>query len=105
MSNENSQNKKFDLKELPGKAMHKIKTFNWKEWAKDNIFSLIAIGGLVLLLILFSFLPQIMRGPRVTFWRPTVLSAYVEQVTVYLILALGACFVYLMGSMDISVGY
>lgn len=105
MSNENSQNKKFDLKELPGKAMHKIKTFNWKEWAKDNIFTLVAMGGFVLLLIVFSFLPQVMRGPNVTFWRAAVLQRYIEQVTVYLILALGACFVYLMGSMDISVGY
>ena len=105
MSNENSQNKKFDLKELPGKAMHKIKTFNWKEWAKDNIFTLVAMGGFVLLLIVFSFLPQVMRGPNVTFWRTAVLQRYIEQVTVYLILALGACFVYLMGSMDISVGY
>ena len=105
MGNENSQNKKFDLKELPGKVMQKIKTCNWKEWARDNIFTLVAIGGLVVLLILFSFLPQVLRGPRVTFWRPAVLSAYVEQATVYLILALGASFVYLMGSMDISVGY
>ena len=78
MSNENSQNKKFDLKELPGKAMHKIKTFNWKEWAKDNIFTLVAMGGFVLLLIVFSFLPQVMRGPNVTFWRAAVLQRYIE---------------------------
>lgn len=95
------QKAKTFFKELPGK----IKTFNWKEWAKDNIFSLVAIGGFIVLLIVFSFLPQLMRGSRVTFWRPAVLSAYIEQATVYLILALGACFVYLMGSMDISVGY
>ncbi len=105
MSNENSQNKKFDLKELPGKVMQKIRTFDWKEWAKDNIFTIVALGGLLLCLILFSFLPQLMKGSNVTFWRPVVLQAYVEQVTVYLMLALGACFVYLMGSMDISVGY
>lgn len=95
------QKTKTFFKELPGK----IKTFNWKEWAKDNIFSLVAIGGFIVLLIVFSFLPQLMRGSRVTFWRPAVLSTYIEQATVYLILALGACFVYLMGSMDISVGY
>lgn len=105
MSNENSQNKKFDLKELPGKVMQKIRTFDWKEWAKDNIFTIVALGGLLLCLILFSFLPQLMKGSNVTFWRPVVLQAYVEQVTVYLMLALGACFVYLMGSMDISVGW
>ncbi len=85
--------------------LNKIKTFHWKEWAKDNIFTLIAVGGFILLLIVFSFLPQMLRGPRVTFWREAVLKAYIEQVTVYFILALGACFVYLMGSMDISVGY
>ncbi len=106
MSNtNNSEKKKFDIKALPGTVWTKVKTFNWKEWAKDNIFTLVAIGGLIVLLILFSFLPQILRGPRVTFWRTAVLKAYIEQVTVYLILALGACFVYLMGSMDISVGY
>ncbi len=102
MSNEkHSEKKKFNFKDLPGK----IKSFNWKEWAKDNSFTMVAIAGFILCLIVFSFLPQLIRGSRVTFWRTAVLEAFVEQAVVYLILALGACFVYLMGSMDISVGY
>lgn len=110
MSNENK--KKVNFKELPAKAgaffkelPGRIRSFNWKEWAKDNTFTLVAVAGFLLCLIIFSFLPQLLRGSRATFWRAAVLEAYVEQTVVYLILALGACFVYLMGSMDISVGY
>ena len=102
MSNgKNSEKIKTSFKELPGR----IKSFRWKEWARSNVFTLVAIAGFLACLIVFSFLPQVLRGPRVTFWRSAVLQAYVEQAVVYLILSLGACFVYLMGSMDISVGY
>ncbi len=124
MSNENnSEKKKVNFKELPAKAgaffkelpsktstffkelPGRVKSFNWKEWAKDNAFTLVAIASFLILLIVFSFLPQLLRNSRAKFWRLPVLEAYIEQSVVYLILALGACFVYLMGSMDISVGY
>ena len=82
------------------------KTFDWKNFLTSHLYELIAVGGFLLCLIVFSFLPQAMTGrSNVSIWRPSVMSTYVEQVTVYMILAIGATFVYSMGSMDISVGY
>lgn len=87
------------------KIKHFFKTFNFKEFAKNHIFDLVAIGGFLLCLILFSILPPIVSGPRVSLWNAYTLNKFIEQSTVYLILAIGAVFVYLMGCMDISVGW
>lgn len=106
MSNENStEKKKFDAKEFFGKVKNYFKTFNYKDFFREHLFELIAFGGFLLCLIIFSFLPQTLNGPKASFWRPIVIQSFIEQVTVYLILAMGACFIYLMGCMDISVGY
>ena len=86
----------------------KAKKFNFdlKDFVRNHLYEIIAVGGFLLCLIIFSFLPQVMTGrSNSTIWRKAVLNTYVEQVTVYMILAIGATFVYAMGSMDISVGY
>lgn len=84
----------------------KSEKFNIKDFCKNHLYELIAVGSFLFLLILFSFLPQLVTGrSNMGIWRPQVLSTFVEQVTVYMILAIGATFVYSMGSMDISVGY
>lgn len=106
MSNESVPEKKnFNLKNTFGKVKEYFKKFDYKEFFREHLFEIIAIAGFLVCLIIFSFLPQVLNGPRASFWRPAVLKAFVEQSTVYLILAIGACFVYLMGCMDISVGY
>lgn len=84
------------------------KKFDWVEFGRNHLFELIALGAFIFLLILFSFLPQVMTGrsfARVGFWRPSNLRSYVDRVMIYMILAIGATFVYSMGTMDISVGY
>jgi len=82
------------------------KKFDFKDFVRNHLYEIVAVGGFLLCLIVFSFLPQLMTGnSRATIWKPAVLQTYVEQITVYMILAIGATFVYAMGSMDISVGY
>lgn len=76
-----------------------------KEFAKDHIFDLCALGGLILCLIIFSIVPQLVNGSRSFIWRPTSVKKLIENISVYFILAIGAVFIYLMGCMDISVGY
>lgn len=88
------------------KAKSGLKNFDLKEFVRNHLYEIIAVGGFLVCLIIFSFLPQLMTGSsRSTIWRSAVISTYIEQVTVYMILAVGATFVYMMGSMDISVGY
>ncbi len=83
--------------------LEKIKTFDYKRYIKDHAFSLAAYTGLVLCLIIFSILPPIVTGANI--WSRMSLNITIEQITVYMILALGATMIYAMGSMDISVGY
>ncbi len=86
-----------------GNILEKIKTFDYKRFIKDHAFSLGAYTGLILCLIIFSILPPIISGANI--WSKYSMSITIEQVTVYMILALGATMIYAMGSMDISVGY
>lgn len=79
--------------------------FNFKSYIKNHIFEIVAYIGFIVCLIVFTILPPIINGPRVSIWRPNVLSTFIEQATVLMILAIGATFVYSMGCMDISVGY
>ncbi len=99
------EKEKFNIKNFFSKILNYIKTYDWKDYFRNNIATFIAIGGFVLCLILFSFLPQVMVGSRASFWRSAVLAAYIEQATIYIILALGSVFVYLQGNRDLSVGY
>ena len=99
------ENQNNNTPKEPKLAFLKNKTW-WKEFVRAHLYEIIAVGGFLLCLIIFSFLPQVMTGnSRSTIWRKAVINTYVEQVTVYMILAIGATFVYSMGSMDISVGY
>ncbi len=82
------------------------KKFDLKDFVRNHLYEIVAVGGFLLCLIVFSFLPQAMTGnSRSTIWKSAVIQTYIEQITVYMILAIGATFVYAMGSMDISVGY
>ncbi len=99
------EKEKFSIKNFFGKIIHFLKTYDWKDYFRNNIATFVAIGGFLGCLILFSFLPQVMVGSRASFWRSAVLAAYIEQATIYLILALGSIFVYLQGNRDLSVGY
>ena len=84
------------------------KKFNWKDFARNHLYELVALGGFLFLLILFSFLPQAVTGrpyKYVGLWRKAIINNFVEQTTVYMVLAIGATFIYSMGTMDIAVGY
>ncbi|MCM1439863.1 MAG: ABC transporter permease [Roseburia sp.] len=76
-----------------------------KEFAKNHIFDICALGGLIICLIVFTVVPPLVNGPRASIWRPISIKTLISQISVYFILAIGAVFVYLMGCMDISVGY
>ena len=76
-----------------------------KEFLKKHIYDICALGGLIVCLIIFTIVPPIVNGPRANIWRPISVKTLISQVSVYFILALGAVFIYLMGCMDISVGY
>ena len=79
--------------------------FNLKEFVKTHSLEIAAYSGFVLCLIVFSILPPIISGPRVSIWKANSMAVFIEQATVLMILAIGASFVYMMGCMDISVGY
>ena len=92
--------------QTPNTPKQAKKKFDLKDFVRNHLYEIVAVGGFLLCLIVFSFLPQAMTGnSRSTIWKQAVFSTYIEQVTVYMILAIGATFVYAMGSMDISVGY
>ena len=77
-----------------------------KEFLRNHIYDICALGGLIICLIIFTIVPG--RHPRdgkLLLWRPQTVKALISQVSVYFILAIGAVFIYLMGCMDISVGY
>lgn len=76
-----------------------------KEFLKNHIFDICALSGLIILLIVFTIVPPLVNGPKANIWRPMSVKTLISQVSVYFILAIGAVFVYLMGCMDISVGY
>ena len=105
VENKNPENKAPEVKQPQRTAKKK---FSWKEFGRNHLYELVALGGFIFLLILFSFLPQAVTGRPyryVGLWRKSILNNFVEQTTVYMILAIGATFIYSMGSMDISVGY
>lgn len=95
----------MEMKKIKTNLRDRLKNFDFKSFFLDHNYEIVAYLGFVLCLIVFSILPPLIKGPKVTFWRPVVLSTYIEQATVYLILSMGASFIYLMGCMDISVGY
>lgn len=76
-----------------------------KEFVKNHIFDICALAGLIISLIVFTIVPPLVNGPRANIWRPVSVRTIISQVSVYFILAIGAVFIYLMGCMDISVGY
>ena len=75
----------------------KEKVFS-KSWLKAHAGDLLSYGGLVLCLIVFSFLSE---G---RLWSAYNIRILIQAVCVYAILSLGAVFIYSMGYMDISVG-
>lgn len=83
--------------------LEKIKNFDFKRYFKDHAYSIVAYLGLIAVLIVFTILPPMVTGANI--WSTLSLKITIEQVTVYMILALGATMIYAMGSMDISVGY
>lgn len=91
------------------KAVDTLKNFftreHLKEFVKNHIFDICALGGLIVCLIVFTIVPPLVNGPRASIWRPISVKTLISQVSVYFILAIGAVFIYLMGCMDISVGY
>lgn len=76
-----------------------------KEFIKNHIFDICALAGLIICLIVFTIVPPLVNGPRANIWRPISVKTLISQISVYFILAIGAVFIYLMGCMDISVGY
>ena len=69
-----------------------------KDWLKVHSNDFLSYGGLILCLIIFSFMSE---G---RLWMPYNVGILIQAVCVYAILALGAMFIYSMGYMDISVG-
>ena len=67
-------------------------------WLQRHLFDLVSYGGLVFCLIIFSILSD---GKL---WSAYNVGVLVQSTCVYVILAMGAVFVYSMGYMDISVG-
>lgn len=69
-----------------------------KDWFRNHSGDLLSYGGLILCLILFTFLS---KGKL---WSAYNVRILIQQVCVYAIISLGAIFIYSMGYMDISVG-
>lgn len=69
-----------------------------KKWFSDHAADILSYGGLVLCIIVFSFL----SGGKL--WNAYNIKILVQAVCVYAIMAMGAIFIYSMGYMDISVG-
>lgn len=65
---------------------------------KSNIFDIFSVMGLVLCIVIFTI------TSNGNLWNSYNISILIESVCVYMILALGALFVYSMGYMDVSVG-
>ena len=86
------------------KVLEKVKGFDFKMYFKTHSYELVAYLGFIICLIVFSIVPPILNS-RVSIWKPNTLAVFIEQVTVLMILGIGASFVYMMGCMDISVGY
>jgi len=83
----------------------KIKNFDYKDFIRNHIYEIAAYLGFILTVIIFTIIVPISSNGRTSIWSSRVMSTYIEQLTVYMILAIGASFVYMMGCMDISVGY
>lgn len=83
----------------------KIKNFDYKDFIRNHIYEIAAYLGFILTVIIFTIVVPISSNGRTSIWSSRVMSTYIEQLTVYMILAIGASFVYMMGCMDISVGY
>lgn len=83
----------------------KLKNFDYKDFIRNHIYEIAAYLGFVITVIVFTIAVPITSNGRTSIWSSRVLSTYIEQLTVYMILAIGASFVYMMGCMDISVGY
>ena len=71
---------------------------NKQTWLQRHLFDLVSYGGLVFCLVIFSFL----SGGKL--WSSYNVGVLVQSTCVYVILAMGAVFIYSMGYMDISVG-
>lgn len=67
-------------------------------WFQRHLFDLLSYGGLAFCLVIFT----ILSGGRL--WSAYNIGVLVQSTCVYVILAMGAVFVYSMGYMDISVG-
>ena len=67
-------------------------------FARDHVYDIFSVAGLVLCVIIFS----ITSNGRL--WSSYNVGIVIEQVTMYVIISLGAVFVYAMGYMDVSLG-
>lgn len=81
--------------------VNEVKTELKKGWLKNHFNDVAALGGLVLCIIIFSIVPPIFGE---SIWTGTKLGTLMSDVIVTAIMAVGAVFVYSLGSMDISVG-
>lgn len=81
--------------------VNEVKTELKKDWLKDHFNDVAALGGLALCIIIFSIVPPIFGE---SIWTGTKLATLMSDVIVTAIMAVGAVFVYSLGSMDISVG-
>lgn len=71
------------------------------EWLKTHLNDITAFGGLILCIIIFSIVPPFFGQ---SIWTGGKFATLMSDVIVTAIMAVGAVFVYSLGSMDISVG-
>lgn len=81
--------------------MEEKKTAGISLWLKQHMTDVAAYGGLIVCLIIFTVIPPF-RGESL--WTVEKLSTLMSNVIVTALLAVGAIFVYSLGSMDISIG-
>lgn len=70
-------------------------------WMKSHAMDLIAYGGLLVCIIIFSILPPFFGE---NLWSAAKLSTLMSDVIVTALLSVGAVFIYALGSMDVSIG-
>ncbi len=81
--------------------MKAIKKINTLKFVQDHVNDIAAYGGLIVCLIIFSFVPPIFGE---SIWSASKLSNIVTNVIVTALLSVGAVFIYSLGNMDISIG-
>lgn len=81
--------------------LNEIRLTGKNEWLKAHFNDIAAFGGLILCIIIFSIVPPFFGE---SIWTGGKFATLMSDVIVTAIMAVGAVFVYSLGSMDISVG-